>query len=84
MGMVLETPCYVSLVAQRDRFFRGNPWALLGLVPAISVALALGQVWEVELILASAVITLGAWYSVWRWGKGKNSRLRSEETPDKG
>ena len=69
-----------ACVAERDRFFEGNPWYLLGLLAAILAALARGQVWVVVISLAVAGVAIGAWYSIWRWRK--NSRMR-EVKPSK-
>lgn len=67
-------PVTFIFVAERDRFFEGNPWYLLGLLAMIIAAVARGQVWVVVVSLAIAGVVIGVWYPIWRWRK--NSRLR--------
>jgi len=49
-------------VAERDRFFEGNPWYLLGLLAVSFAALARGEVWVVVIALAVAGVVIGVWY----------------------
>ncbi len=73
-------PVTFTDVTERDRFFEGNPWYLLGLLAVGLAALARGQVWVVVISLAVAGVVIGAWYPIWRWRK--NSRMR-EAKPSK-